>query len=288
MGLFMITCPPTGIYRDVPFDVYRSWDAVSQSDLKKFSENARKFRYFQQNKISTKTAFMEFGSQVHSALLTPDEFRNEYFVIDQQIDRRTKDGAAIWNDAVAKFGEGRIIKLQDHERIKRCCDSLSRHKEVSNLLKITPQTDRELSFVWKHKSTGQMLKGRIDLAVLKINTVADLKVTQSADKEKFRKKIVEFGYHIQGAYYLEGLRSNGLDMNTFVFIVVEDQSPHCVSFLKLRDSAIELGSKQFDAMLHQYQICSSTNFWPDYTQGIEEIDLPGWAYPREELYEEAA
>ena len=55
------------------------------------------YHYLNQKPFESKA--MAFGSAVHTALLEPDDFDDEYYVMPK-LDRRTKIGQTTYNDRV--------------------------------------------------------------------------------------------------------------------------------------------------------------------------------------------
>lgn len=83
-----------GIYRDVPNEIYHGdRTAVSSSGLKLLLRSPAHFVAGQGASEET-TAALEFGTALHTALLEPEKYREQY-VTKPDINRRTKEGKAL-------------------------------------------------------------------------------------------------------------------------------------------------------------------------------------------------
>jgi hypothetical protein len=91
------------------------------------------------------------------------------------------------------------------------------------------------------------------------------------------RMIPEHGYHIQGAWYLAGIRALGLAADpALVFIFQEKTPPYLITPVQLTQSSMELGDALGREAIGIYQRCVAADEWPGYTDGIELIPLPPW------------
>ena len=133
----------------------------------------------------------------------------------------------------------------------------------------------ELSYFWDDLY-GIKGKCRPDWISKDGTTVVDLKTTQDASPKGFQKSISNFGYHIQCAWYLRGLRKLGIEATEFIFIAIEKTAPYCIGVYRADEDMINIGMSQVEKALEVLRVCQETKLYPDYTPTIQDISLPPW------------
>lgn len=113
----------------------------------------------------------------------------------------------------------------------------------------------ELVTVWDDAQTGLPCKGRLDLIAPPIGIIADLKTTSAKNQLDFERQCVHWEYDRQGAFYLDGCRSAGILVNTFILIGVQKQKPNQTFVFEssLTSPFIEQGRKRYRALLRSWQ-----------------------------------
>ena len=81
-----------------------------------------------------------------------------------------------------------------------------------------------------------------------------------------------FHYQLQAAHYLAGTLAT-----RFVFVAVEKTAPYSIGVYELNTEALIHGSIARHNALQIVQDCRAVNSWPGYTDGIQTLQLPGWA-----------
>lgn len=262
-----------GLFEDIPDLEYRNYPAISQSDLKAIGQNAHKWHLRVRKE---ETPSMRYGRLVHTALFLPEVWENNFQVFEG--DRRTKTGKEEYEILLETCKPEYILKADEYYSVRACKLEIESHPEFKKLQKA--KWINEVSIFWQQDDIE--LKSRLDSFSLEIGTILDLKLTNNASKWFFKNTIVKFGYHIQAAFYLDSLASCGINADTFVFITVENSEPFAIGIYQLHRDAIEYGRKEYQRLLNLYKEYSAENFWPDYTTGIELIDLPAYLYARKE------
>jgi hypothetical protein len=112
----------------------------------------------------------------------------------------------------------------------------------------------------------------------------DLKTTPSAAPKHIRKSIVDYGYHQQAAWYLDGMRAVGFEDPAFLFVFVEKTPPYLVTVVELDDAALREGDYRNAQAMEDWAECKATGEWPGYTNDIVLIGLPQWAITDTERY----
>jgi hypothetical protein len=134
----------------------------------------------------------------------------------------------------------------------------------------------ERTLVWVDEETGVWCRARLDWS--NELTTVDLKTTKDADPYQFGRWAATYGYHIQEAFYLRGIRTLGLaDNPEFVFALVEKTPPYLTSAVVLDAEAVAVGDELVSRALRRYAECDRTGYWPGYPTGIVTVSLPRWA-----------
>jgi exodeoxyribonuclease VIII len=128
----------------------------------------------------------------------------------------------------------------------------------------------EQSFWWDDIATGMRCKCRPDW--FDGTTIVDLKTCQDASPAPFGKSVANFGYQIQSAHYLAGTLAK-----RFIFVAVEKTYPFGIGVYELDAEALVHGSIARHNALQRIQDCRAIGEWPGYTDGIQMLQLPGWA-----------
>jgi hypothetical protein len=104
----------------------------------------------------------------------------------------------------------------------------------------------------------------------------DLKSTTNAHPDAVQKAIGNFGYHIQGAWYLNGVAELGLapDGAAFVIVAQEKTPPYLVSIVAPTPTAMMQGADWCRLALRTYHRCLRTDDWPGYGNEPAPRELP--------------
>jgi hypothetical protein len=129
-----------------------------------------------------------------------------------------------------------------------------------------------------HYGGTVLRRGRID-RVTGGTAIVDLKTTDDARPDSFSKTILQYGYHIQGAYYLDLWNDTCPEhkKEQFVIVAVESEAPFACAVYELDNEAIQKGRGEYIDVIAQYIECVRTGDWPAYTQELQKISLPKWA-----------
>lgn len=149
-------------------------------------------------------------------------------------------------------------------------DDIAAMRDGINRLGITePITQPETALTWKFG--GVECKCMFD-GIIKPRLI-DLKSTQNAEPGAFKGEIFKYKYHGQGAFYLDGCRANGIDLDGFSILAVEKSEPFAAGLYHLDASWLDLGRSCYEEALE---------VWADNkpgTYGTQIIEPPEWAQP---------
>lgn len=245
---------------------YRAAEGVNKSTLWEMRRSPAHYKYILENPPAD-TQALRFGRALHSALLTPEEYKAGYF-IPPEVDKRTKAGKeayTAWRAVIPVDAEE--ITAEDARVITEMCASVLANQDAANLLK---GTRREVPLFWTDKKEGIRCKCRVD--ALGEDAVIDIKTT--ADIMAFERDANSYGYHVQAAHYLRGVEAERGRFLPWYFIAVEKRPPYGVKVFKASSGFIDYGDFVRAELLHRVRECAELGEWPSYSAG--EITEPRW------------
>lgn len=278
--------PEDGLYENVPAPVYHSWPVCSNSRLTTLDQGTPKNVEHERKYPKTQTLSLKLGSAIHTSILQPELFHEQYIVSDQCAATVQSTGNRCENPgkhpckdgnwycgqhckgkATIEVGFGiEVLSVDQMEQCVGAREAVWGDRRAAALLE---QNDKivEVSGVITDKEFGIRKKMRNDLALPGIRTIADLKSTDSI--KKFRASLFRFGYHRQGAFYLDfhaDLADLGFSVayDTFVLIVVEKKPPFNCHVMLLDPQDIDWGRGDIKRLMKDYARCEKADFWPTY------------------------
>ena len=254
-----------GIVYGMSNEIYHDGDEVSCSKLKAASRSLAHYRYGEV-KISDKAALE--GTLGHCAILEPAELNNR-FAVGPQCDKRTKAGKAEWEDFISANPGKEIITQEQYDMAVGMQDVVAGNDEAMELM---AGGTAEVSIFWEDSESGLMCKCRPDW--LGERVIVDVKTTD--DCRQFSSSVSKFGYHIQAPWYLEGARQALLDVDSFVFLVIEKTPPYEMMLYELSPEYMEAGMAIARKALHGIALAKSNGYYPGYSKGIVTLQKPSW------------
>ena len=259
---------------DMPADVYHAHDSISNTGLKLMMRSPAHYKYSDVKDKSTR--FKVTGSALHMACLEPDIFYDTYTLLRSSENRMTSE----YKTAKKEFGEEFVLVKPEIDKIEGMAKSLSKSRIYECIDNYN--CDKELSGFAIDPETGLMCRHRFDAYIGRI--AIDLKTTTDARPHAFSKKILDFGYHIQAAFYAEQYKwITGEEIEKFIFAAIETSAPYAVKIYELDYESIEAGRKKYRQALNEYAQCKASNTWPSYDQEIETIGIPQWALEKDAI-----
>jgi hypothetical protein len=267
---FVIT---TGVHQ-IPHDVYKATPALSFSGARKLLPPYAPaiYRWEQDNPVH-KRAF-DIGLAAHAVVLGD----GAPIVVVETDGWRTNAAKQAKQEA---YEAGAIPLLAaEHDQIQEMAAAVRAHPIASKLLK--PGSGKaEQSLFWQDKETEIWCRCRADWLPHKQPDrrliVVDFKTATSAHPEKFAKSAMDYQYHIQASWYLDGVRAVGLDNDpAFVFVIVETAPPHLVSVVELDEPSLSVGMNLSRIARLIYRDCLQSGQWPGYSPEVEMVGLPAW------------
>lgn len=280
---------------NVEEEAYHAGPGVPQSMLKEFGQSPAHAKAYIERK-SEPTQAMKFGTAVHCSVLEPSRFASTY-VQAPECDRRTKAGKETYAAWESENQGKNVLDQDDMQTVKAITAAVNAHEAASTLTRGLV----EMAAYWIDEETGILCRCKADAIVADQGVILDLKTTSgSATQGEFARSVANYGYHIQAAYYLDGVREAlrqsifladcddssvgrfvglpvGQSVDRFVFMVVEKGRPYGVALFELDAASIQVGRNLYRKYLQELAICRMENHWPAYSQGIQTIQLPSWA-----------
>lgn len=225
---------------------------------------------------------MEIGQVAHECLSNPGGLDGVCIQIPADVldTRGYRKGNAY--DEWSKEHDGLIqLKAEEFATVKAMVRSVYTHEESGNLL--STAMHYEFSLFWRDDESGLDLRARPDMICSAPGNkviVVDFKTTRAINRNEFGKDAWKFGYHRQAHWYSEAVRRFGYEVQDFRFIAVDKSPAHECVVYRLREDAIELGRDENELSWLELRRRLDENDWINHeTEGIVDVDLPGWAYP---------
>ncbi len=250
---------------------YHSSEGISRSALMLFKRSPAHYRYeyliSKEKKAPTES--MIIGEAVHTAVLESKEFNNR-FAIKNKVDGRTTAGKA-YNAEFEALSLGKQI-LSEEAHLEVAGMQLAVYCDpIANALLHGCKIEQSIYFT--HQSTGIQCKVRPDAWLGSI--VNDLKTTVDASPRGFQSSAYKYGYFLQAGMIQVALKSLGIDMERFLFVVVEKAAPYVTAVYDLDFEALSYGVNQFNELMEQLARCQDKNEFPGY--GVNTLMLPSYA-----------
>lgn len=251
---------------------YHAHPAISKSGLDKIAKSPAHYKASRETKHEDSDALV-FGSAFHDYILLPDTFQTDYTVLQPEFNGRTKEGKAIL-ESIRQSGQT-ILKAEWLTAIEGMAAAIAAHPKASVLLQ---GGKAEQSIFWTDGDSGIDCRCRPDY-LHPGGIIVDLKSTTDASPEEFARSVAKHRYHVQDAFYSEGYyQATGQWPRGFVFIAVEKTAPYAVACYSLNDDAKAYGRELFRRNLKTLLEAEKSQEWTAYSQEIETLSLPAWAY----------
>ena len=247
-------------------DYHSKTDYISKSLLDMIHKSPAHYKAYIEGEKQEPTPAMIFGSLVHGVVFD----QNNYAVLPENLDRRTKEGKAVYDMFMfANKGTELIVTQDQYEHALSIRNAVLSHPKASLLLE---QGQAEMSIFGKIENFDA--KCRVDFLNTKHNVIVDLKTTNSAAPDEFAKSVWNYRYHVQAAFYMDLTKAE-----RFFFIAVDKEKPFNVELYELDAEAIERGRQEYKKDIQTLQKCLDTGNWHGYTEDkkIHIISLPTWA-----------
>lgn len=268
-------------FAELSNEYYHRSPGVSKSGLAQMLESPAHFYdnyLWPQRERREPSASMLLGTVVHSLILEPEKFNDEY-VIAPEINRRTKAGKDQWLEFLEGSQGKMVLDSELAEKAISISEAVFKSPHYDRYIK--PGGFAEHSYYWQDKTTGLWCKCRPDF-VTHDNIVVDVKTAAETSINGFARACANFHYDMSAAMTLDGMEAvTGTRPRAYVFLIVpttKPYRPHYVASRVLTGAAQLRGYDLYKRALDDLAFSLEENDWPGYSDDLIEFDLPKWAY----------
>ena len=265
------TLVQSGLIQGVPNNQYHAGPGVSKSQLDQFAKSPAHYLA----SLSTQrkeTPAMRIGTLFHGLVLEPERVK---IAVAPVCDKRTKDGKATWEAFCAENAGAEIVTADEGEMLNGMVASVRAHPAANALL--SGPGIAEGSAYWDDEQSGELCRCRPDFYRQDLGIIVDLKSTRDASPKEFARSIANYRYHMQSAFYQDGVESSTGDfIKGFVFVACESTAPYAVAVYQLDMQGVEAGRIEYRRLLLDLADCKASGKFPAYSDRIETISLPAW------------
>ncbi len=253
-------------------DAYHAHKAIGSSQLKTILRSLGHYK-FEQEQVRRPTKAMNFGTCFHLAVLEPLRFKTEVVVMPEF--RGT--GMYAKKDAWLTENHGKLILSTDEMAdCMMMLKAISSHNIASSLL---VGGVPELSYFWTDKDTGIECKARPDYR-RNGGALIDIKTTGDASLDDFSRAVLNYGYHISAAHYLNGVSQVlAQSFEKFIIIAVEKEPPYGVQVFEVDFGTLEKGQELCKRALLKLKVAKDSNRFPFYDEySIVPLNIPAYGF----------
>jgi len=247
------------------FEEYQKIDAVNNTALSYMKKSPAHYQEYLRNPPPSTPAQL-FGIAAHAAILEPEQFEQDYFILPDTSGCESPSKKAAMTKAAKKDApDGAVIlSYDDYTHIMKASMAVTRNKVASRLLAESGNAFERTS-LWQ--SNGVACKGRFDVINNQHGFIIDVKTTGDASLKEFSYSFKKYGYYRQAAFYTDGAGGT----HDFYFIAVEKTPPYGVAVYLVSDEWIRTGREEYTELLETYKKCKENDTWPCYPELIQEI-----------------
>lgn len=266
-----------GIYADIGDEAYHTGPGISKSGLDVIHRCPADY-ILRREHPKGPTPAMALGKAVHALVLEPGTFEAK-FCKDEYPGSYSKEAKA-WREAQLEAGrtvvqtaiDADFWDKDDWRAVYAMRDAIAAHPIASILLNLD-DGKAEQSVFWIDQQTRKLCKCRPDFMNEAHNLCVDLKTTEDASFQGFGQSVSKYRYHVQDAFYRDGLHAIGRTVAGFIFVAVEKQPPYNVAVYRLGQEEVRTGRLQYEDDLAKYAKCKATDTWPGYPDEIRDLTL---------------
>lgn len=251
----------------VPIELYHSGPGISSTGLKEILKSPAHYLAYLEGQEDS--AAFRLGRLVHMRILEPEVYMRTV-VVAPPWDARTKEGKAIREAFLIESAGKEAVTAAEYTENERYWNAAQANKLAR---KIFQGGQAELSVYWIDEETKVLCKARADY--LRGEAIFDLKTTSySAAPKEFQKTVLNFGYHVSAAFYLDGFARH-LPVKHFSWVALEKKPPFCFGFFAADQELLNAGRAEYTKALATFAECLKTGSWPGYAEQFVNLSLTG-------------
>lgn len=238
---------------------------VSYSRLRTLSQSPRKYKRVYIDKIKDEdTQATSLGKAIHKAILEPENFKKDYYIIPKP-DRRTKAGKLAYAGAVDQAAENKQSLLYEHEaqKCQEAAKIVREHPLAGPLLKGAMS---EVDLTWEIEPG---LNGRaiLDFYNPEVQAIGEVKVFSGMYKPyRFAGKAKEECYHVQAGWYHKAANVLELPVKDYYFLLVSAGRDPEVAVARADQEFIQRGGLKADLLCKELVERIESNNWTSYEE----------------------
>jgi len=216
---------------------------------------------------------LDLGTIAHGLLLEGDSSR---VVVIEADDWRTKD-AKTKRDEAREAGLVPILTA-DYDIVKAMVAAAQSAIAESEIAKDFEAAIPEQTLLWKEADIW--CRCRPDKATPDWRVVFDYKTCAGTAHPAVwaKSSMVRYGYDLQGAINLRGVKALGLSKKTtFIFLVQEIEPPYVLSIVSLAPAWLKLADDKLRVAMSIWKGCLRKNEWPGYPSRVAYVEPPAFA-----------
>jgi exodeoxyribonuclease VIII len=265
------------VIEDMPDEEYHATPHLSSSKLKVLV-NQTPAHYYHKFLSGKSTNIPDnknliFGKASHTVILQPWDFDNQFCVLPEGVDRRSKVGKELWADIKASGKQP--LSSTEFSSLVEMGNQVAKIPFWAKLLALKPKFELSL-FDDDTKIRPDMY---IEPCCLYPNgLIVDVKTTVDASKKGFGKTVHNFCYDVQGSFYKDFFNRNTKHEPEFMFLAIEKTKPYLIKFHRFDEATKFVGDTRMTKALELLRDCTELNNWYGYGSDVEDIELPSWAF----------
>ncbi|MBE0505874.1 MAG: PD-(D/E)XK nuclease-like domain-containing protein [Marinospirillum sp.] len=274
----------SGVYSGISNSDYHGGAGYSKSQLDMVSAAPGLLAWSKAAPQDNSSAAANLGTALHTLLLEPHLFEQQFICEPEKFDRRTTAGKQAAAEFEQQAAGKTILSLDEHNMLLMQRDSVMAHPEARALM-TAPDGKAELSAYWEDPDTGLLCRCRPDWWAFP-EVIVDVKTTDFPAAFPFAKSVYEYRYHVQDAFYADGCSiASGTRIEEFLFLAIgkrREMGKYPVHVHRLTVRAKDLGRDLYKRDLNAILECESKYGDMDKWPAVESLDLPVYAYTRRE------
>lgn len=252
---------------------------VHFSELKQMSRSAAHYRHACEGERGEATRHMAIGLAVDAMLF------GTVPVDCVQARRGTKEWAA--REALSFRTGAMLVNATEYEEALAQVTAIREDPACADIL---GNCEYQVVLDWEVDGVpcasgirgGDGARGGLDALNRAGAYILDLKSTRSSEPEEMSRQAFRMHWHCQLAWYRDGCRRNGFNVNKCYILGVESSPPYCPTIIEVTVDALIIGEKELRLWIERYKACEAANAWPGYVQSIVPMTIPAWLDQGEE------
>lgn len=254
---------------------HQSIEEISNSGLKLVHKAPAHYEYKylnvkQSNEYDEeKSDALIFGSAFHTFVLENHLFADQFIVSP----KFSGTGSRMAKKMFLESNKGKFpLSIENYIKIEGMANSIKNNALLQELLNPC-NCLIEHPFYWVNPETGVKCKIKPDVYNTFKRIAIDLKSTEDASTEAFRKDARKFRYNIQAPFYFEGLLHNGMNPDSFMFVAVEKNPPYLINLFYADNDTMAAGREIYLQDLESYSEAKKTGIWNGYGNDVKPLNI---------------